>query len=49
MKHMDALLTDKQYSNLIELLWEAKDRAKDSILTCQLELEEVEELEEALF
>tara|TARA_B000000565_G_scaffold41048_1_gene27339 strand:- start:159 stop:308 length:150 start_codon:yes stop_codon:yes gene_type:complete len=49
MKHINARLTDKQFSNLIELLWEAKDRAKDSILTCQLELEEVKELEEALF
>ena len=49
MKHINVQLNHKQYSNLIELLWEAKDRAKDSILTCQLELEEVEELEEALF
>ena len=49
MKHVNALLNDKQYSNLIELLWEAKDRAKNSTLTCQLELEEVEELEEVLF
>ena len=49
MKHSNILLNDKQYSNLIELLWEAKDRAKDSLLTCQLELKEVEELEEALF
>ena len=49
MKHINALLNDKQYSNLIELIWEAKDRAKDRILTCQLEVEEIEELEEALF
>ena len=49
MRHINALLNGKQYSNLITLIWEAKDRAKDSILTCQLELEEVEELEEVLF
>ena len=49
MRHLNALLNDKQYSNLIELLWEAKDRAKDSILTCCLETEEIEELEEVLF
>ena len=48
MRHLNALLNDKQYSNLIELLYEAKDRAKDSILTCCLETEEIEELEEVL-
>ena len=49
MRHINALLNDKQYSNLISLLWEAKDRAKDTILTCDLELDEIEELEEVLF
>ena len=49
MRHLNALLNDKQYSNLIELIWECKDRAKDSILTCCLEVEEIEELEEVLF
>ena len=49
MRYLNALLNDKQYSNLIELLCEAKDRAKDSILTCALEVEEIEELQEVLF
>ena len=49
MRHINALLNSKQYSNLIELLYEAKDRAKDSILTCALEVEEIQELEEVLF
>ena len=49
MKHINALPNDKQYSNLIEILWEVKDRAKNSTLTCALEVEEIEELEEVLF
>ena len=49
MRHINALLNSKQHSNLIELLWEAKDRAKNSTLTCALEVEEIEELEEVLF
>ncbi len=48
MKHINALFNQKQYSNLMTLLREAKDRAKDSILTCELTIKEIEELEEVL-
>ena len=48
MKHINALLNSSQYSNLMTLLREARDRAKDSILTCELEVEEIDELEEVL-
>ena len=48
MRHLNALLNDKQYRNLMTLLREARDRAKDSILTCELEVEEIDELEEVL-
>ena len=48
MKHINALFNQEQYSNLMTLLREAKDRAKDSILTCELTTEEIEELEEVL-
>tara|TARA_B100000214_G_scaffold231684_1_gene169013 strand:- start:332 stop:481 length:150 start_codon:yes stop_codon:yes gene_type:complete len=48
MRHLNALLNDKQYGNLMTLLREARDRAKDSILTCELEVEEIDELEEVL-
>ena len=37
-----------QYSNLMTLLREARDRAKDSILTCELETEQIDELLEVL-
>ena len=48
MKHLNALLNQSQYANLLTLLSEARDRAKDSILTCELEEEEIDELEEVL-
>ena len=48
MRHLNALLNDSQYGNLMTLLREARDRAKDSILTCELEVEQIDELEEAL-
>ena len=48
MRHINALLNSSQYSNLMTLLREARDRAKDSILTCELEEEEIDELEEVL-
>jgi Trp operon repressor len=48
MKHINALLNQKQYSNLLTLLSEARDRATDSILTCQLTEEEIDELEEVV-
>ena len=48
MRHLNALLNDSQYGNLMTLLREARDRAEDSILTCELEVEEIDELEEVL-
>ena len=48
MKHINALFNQQQYANLLTLLREAKDRAKDSILTCELTTEQINELEEAL-
>ena len=46
MRHINALLNSDQYSNLMTLLREARDRAKDSILTCELSEEQIDELEE---
>lgn len=48
MRHLNALLNDEQYSNLMTLLREARDRATDSILTCELEEEQIDELKEVL-
>ena len=48
MRHINALLNSDQYSNRMTLLREARDRAKDSILTCELEEEQIDELEEVL-
>ena len=48
MRHINALLNSDQCSNLMTLLREARDRAKDSILTCELEEEQIDELEEVL-
>ena len=48
MRHINALLNSDKYSNLMTLLREARDRAKDSILTCELEEEQIDELEEVL-
>ena len=48
MKHINCLMNPTQYNNLWTLLHEAHDRAEDSILTCKLETEQIEELMEAL-
>ena len=48
MKHINALFNQTQYRNLLTLLREARDRATDSILTCELTKEEIDELEEVL-
>ena len=48
MRHINALFNHEQYSNLLTLLREARDRAKDSILTCELTEEQIDELEEVL-
>ena len=48
MRHLNALLNDSQYGNFMTLLREARDRAKDIILTCELTEEEIDELEEVL-
>ena len=48
MKHINCLLTPVQYINLHTLLSEAHDRAEDSILTCKLATNEIEEIMEAL-
>ena len=48
MRHLNALMNSEQYGNLITLLREARDRAKDSILTFELSEEQIDELEEVL-
>ena len=48
MKQINCLMSPTQYTNLWTLLNEAHDRSQDSILTCNLETEEIEELMEAL-
>ena len=48
MKHINCLMSPKQYNNLWTLLHEAYDRSKDSILTCELETDQIEELMQAL-
>ncbi len=48
MKHINCLMNSEQYSNLQTLLCEALERANDSILTCKLEAEEIEDLMNAL-
>ena len=48
MKHINCLMSPTQYTNLWTLLNEAHDRSKDSILTCELKTDEIEELMEAL-
>lgn len=44
MKHINCLMNPTQYGNLQTLLCEALERANDSILTCSLEAEEIEDL-----
>ena len=48
MKHINCLMSPTQYTNLWTLLHEAYDRSTDSILTCELETEQIKELMEAL-
>jgi len=48
MRHINALLNADQASNLDVLLYDALDRANDSILTHPLSPEEIEELQELL-
>ena len=48
MKHINCLMNSKQYNNLQTLLCEALERANDSILTCSLKAEEIEDLMTAL-
>ena len=48
MKHINCLMNTTQYNHLWILLREAHDRSKDSILTCNLETDEIESLMEAL-
>ena len=48
MKHINCLMSPTQYHTLWTLLHEAYDRSKDSILTCNLETDQIEELMEAL-
>ncbi len=48
MKHINCLMNPEQYSNLQTLLCEALERANDSILTCKLEAEDIEDLMNAL-
>ena len=44
MKHINALMSPKVYSNLQVLLAEAMERAEDSILTCSLTKDEIEDI-----
>ena len=48
MKTIPVLFNPKQYNNLHALLHEAYERSTDTILTCTLETEEIEELMEVL-
>ena len=48
MKHINALMSPKVYSNLQLLLHEAMERAEDSILTCSLTTDEIEDIQIAL-
>ena len=48
MKHINALLNADQARNLDVILYDALDRANDSILTHPLSAEEIEELQELL-
>ncbi len=44
MKHINCLMEPKVYNNLQTLLCEALERANDSILTCSLEPDEIEDI-----
>tara|TARA_B100000424_G_scaffold267812_1_gene261386 strand:- start:1391 stop:1540 length:150 start_codon:yes stop_codon:yes gene_type:complete len=48
MKHLNALLNQSQYANLLTLLREGRDRSKYSKLDYDLTEEQIDELEEVL-
>ena len=48
MRHINALLNTDQARNLDVILYDALDRANDSILTHPLSVEEIEEIQELL-
>ena len=48
MRHLNAILNDSQYSNLLTLLREGRDRAKYSKLNYDLSEKQIDELEEVL-
>ncbi len=48
MRHVNCLMSPKVYNNLQTLLHEARERAEDSILTCTLTTEEIEDIQIAL-
>ncbi len=48
MKHLNALLNQSQYANLLTLLREGRDRSRYSKLDYDLTEEQIDELEEVL-
>ena len=48
MKHLNAILSDSQYANLLTLLREGHDRARYSMVNYDLTEEQIDELEEVL-
>ena len=48
MRHLNALLNDSQYENLLTLLTEGRDRATYSKIDYDLTEEQIDELEEVL-
>ena len=48
MKHINCLMNPKVYNNLQTLLHEAREIAEDSILTCSLTTDEIEDIQIAL-
>ena len=48
MKHLNALLNQSQYENLLTLLTEGRDRAKYSKIDYNLTEDDIDELEEVL-
>mgnify|MGYP001348121892 FL=1 len=48
MKHLNALLNQSQYENLLTLLTEGRDRARYSKIDYNLTEDDIDELEEVL-
>jgi hypothetical protein len=48
MKHLNALLNQSQYANLLTLLREGRDRSRYSKIDYDLTEEQIDELEEVL-